>query len=81
MNRRDFGIFAGIAAAMLASTAIPAAAETAWRMASAFPESVFHTQNIKQFIADVEEKSGGELKIRLHDNSSLYAMPQIVDFR
>lgn len=77
MNRRDFGIFAGIAAAMLASTAIPAAAETAWRMASAFPESVFHTQNIKQFIADVEEKSGGELKIRLHDNSSLYAMPQI----
>lgn len=77
MNPRRFGILAGISGAVLALSAATAASETTWRMASAYPESVFHTQNIKQFIAEVEEKTEGALKIRLHDNSSLYAMPQI----
>ena len=77
MDRRQFLLLAGIAGSLAVSGASEVAAETTWRMASAFPESVFHTQNIKQFIAEIEEKSKGELKIRLHDNSSLYAMPQI----
>ena len=76
MNRRQLLLLAGLTGSV-AAFASHAMAETTWRMASAFPESVFHTQNIKQFIAEVEEKSKGELKIRLHDNSSLYAMPEI----
>lgn len=50
---------------------------TNWRMASAFPDSVFHTQNIHRFIADIEKQTGGRLKIRLSQNSSLYKMPEI----
>ncbi|TAK84106.1 MAG: C4-dicarboxylate ABC transporter substrate-binding protein [Betaproteobacteria bacterium] len=53
------------------------AQSTTWRMASAFPDSVFHTQNIHKFIADVEKQTGGRLKIRLSQNSSLYKMPEI----
>lgn len=77
MDRRQFLLIAGVAGTITASCFSIAHAETTWRMASAFPDSVFHTQNIKQFIADVEEKSAGELRITLHDNSSLYAMPEI----
>ncbi len=68
-----------IIAASLATTITFASQVQAevWQMASAFPESVFHTQNIMQFITEIEENSGNELKIQLHDNSSLYAMPQI----
>lgn len=47
------------------------AADTTWTMASGYPESSFLTQNIRQFIAEVEKESGGRLKIDLRSNDTL----------
>ncbi len=47
------------------------AANTTWTMASGYPESSFLTQNIRQFIAEVEKESGGRLKIDLRSNDTL----------
>ena len=72
------GRVTAIATAMLlAATAIPATAETAWNLATAYKDDNFHTQNIAQFAADVEAGTGGELKIKLHTNASLLKMPEI----
>ena len=54
-----------------------AASAQNWRMATGFADTVFHTQNIQQFAADVEKQSGGQLKIRVGTNSSLYKQPEI----
>lgn len=56
-------------AAILAAT--PAFAVTKWVMATGYPDDSFFTENIRQFIAEVKEKSGGELDIDLRSNSSL----------
>lgn len=54
-----------------------AQAQTAWTMASGYPESSFFTQNIREFIKEVEDKSGGKLKIDLRSNDSLIKLDAI----
>lgn len=66
-----------IAAASLAISSSAAGAQTVWNMASAYKEDNFHTQNIAMFAEDVEEMTGGELRIVLHANASLLKMPEI----
>ena len=68
-SRRAFGIAALGSADILVGTA--AQAQTTWTMASGYPESSFFTQNIRTFIKEVEEKSGGKLKIDLRSHDSL----------
>ncbi|MEI2414646.1 TRAP transporter substrate-binding protein [Orrella sp. JC864] len=56
------------------SLALPAAAWSAsatWTMATGYPENSFFTQNIRQFISEVEKESGGRLKIDLRPNDTL----------
>lgn len=53
------------------------AAATTWEMASGYPESSYLTQNLRRFIADVEQATGGQLKINLHSNQSLFKLPEI----
>lgn len=65
---RSIAVAASLAALMAAA---PANAETTWLMASGYPEDNFFTKNIRAFIEEVEEKSGGELKIDLQSNDSL----------
>jgi TRAP-type C4-dicarboxylate transport system substrate-binding protein len=68
----------GALCAVVAGLAVVGTAQAQnWRMASGFSDAVFHTQNIHQFITDVEKQSGGQLKIRLGSNSSLYKQPEI----
>ncbi|UOM36482.1 TRAP transporter substrate-binding protein [Acuticoccus sp. I52.16.1] len=55
----------------------PASAATTWLMASGYPEDNFHTKNIRMFIEEVEEKSGGELTIDLQPNDSLIKLDSI----
>ena len=52
-------------------------AQTTWTMASGYPESSFFTQNIRAFIKEVDEKSGGQLKIDLRSNDSLIKLDAI----
>ncbi|MFC7688408.1 hypothetical protein ACFQY5_00945 [Paeniroseomonas aquatica] len=65
---------AGLALAL--GLAAPAAAQTRWVMATPYAEN-FHTLNIRQFIAEVEQATEGRLAIQLHANASLLPMAQI----
>jgi TRAP-type C4-dicarboxylate transport system substrate-binding protein len=65
-----------LAAAGLAAAA-GAMAQTKWDLASAYPATNFHTENISQFAADVDKASGGKLKITVHANASLFKAPEI----
>ncbi len=65
------------AVAILAMAAEHAVAETTWNLATAYKDENFHTRNIAMFARDVEEMTGGELRITLHSNASLLKMPEI----
>lgn len=68
-SRRSF--VAAVVASSASLMAFGAQAQTTWTMASGYPESSFFTQNIREFIKEVEEKSGGKLKIDLRSHDSL----------
>ncbi len=52
-------------------------AQTKWDLASAYPTTNFHTENLLQFAADVEKATAGKLKITVHANASLFKAPEI----
>ena len=54
---------------------IPTQAQTAWTMASGYPETSFFTQNARQFIKEIEDKSGGKLKIDRDAALAAFAVP------
>ena len=54
-----------------------AIAQTKWDLPTAYPPSNFHTENLQQFVADVDKATGGKLKITLHPNASLFKAPEI----
>jgi TRAP-type C4-dicarboxylate transport system substrate-binding protein len=66
-----------IATAAVATLSFSAVAQTTWNMATPYPESEFHTQNIQLFVADVNKMSGGELSITVHSAQSLFKHPEI----
>ena len=66
-----------VAALCLGALALPATAQTKWDLPSAYPASNFHTENLAQFVKDVDKDTGGKLKIQLHDNASLFKAPEI----
>jgi TRAP-type C4-dicarboxylate transport system substrate-binding protein len=57
--------------------AVGAMAQTKWDLATAYPATNFHTENINQFAADIDKASGGKLKITVHANASLFKAPEI----
>jgi len=65
------------AAALCAAFCAGAAAQTKWDMPTPYPATNFHTENIMQFVADVEKATGGKLKITVHANASLFKAPEI----
>jgi len=72
-NRRN--ALLGIAALALAAS--PAAAQTKWNLPSAYPATNFHTENLSQFVKDIEKNSGGKLIITMHPGASLFKAPEI----
>jgi TRAP-type C4-dicarboxylate transport system substrate-binding protein len=54
-----------------------AQAQTKWDLASAYPASNFHSENLMQFASDVEKATAGKLKITVHSNASLFKAPEI----
>jgi TRAP-type transport system periplasmic protein len=73
MRRLVFSLI--LAAAAAATTA--AHAQTKWDLASAYPATNFHTENLNAFAADVDKASGGKLKITVHPGASLFKAPEI----
>ncbi|WP_114312337.1 TRAP transporter substrate-binding protein [Thermus caldifontis] len=55
-----------------------AAQAQSWNMATPYPPANFHTQNIQQFVKEVEEATGGRLRITVHPGGSLFPHPQIL---
>ncbi|MBL6077379.1 TRAP transporter substrate-binding protein [Belnapia sp. T18] len=55
----------------------PARAQTRWQLASAYPDGNFHTRNLREFCADLDQATGSKLQVQLHGNASLLPMPQI----
>jgi TRAP-type C4-dicarboxylate transport system substrate-binding protein len=56
---------------------VSALAQTKWDLAAAYPASNFHSENMAQFAAEVEQATGGKLKITLHAGASLFKAPEI----
>jgi len=50
---------------------------TTWDMPTPYPDKTFHTQNIIKFAEDVENATGGNLKIKIHSAGSLFKHPEI----
>jgi TRAP-type C4-dicarboxylate transport system substrate-binding protein len=54
-----------------------ASAQTRWDMPTPYAEGNFHTRNVAQFAVDVDQATGGSLKIQLHPAGSLIKHPEI----
>lgn len=69
------------AATGLASIALSlgsqAMAQQKWDMPTGYPASNFHTENIQQFAKDVDQATGGKLKITVHEGGSLFKANEI----
>jgi TRAP-type C4-dicarboxylate transport system substrate-binding protein len=65
------------AAALLATGITGAAAQTVWNLPAAYPANNPHTENLAAFAKDVEEATGGKLKITVHPAASLFKAPEI----
>ena len=75
MQRRHL---AALAVALAGALGAPALlAQTKWDLAAAYPTTNFHTENLAQFVGDVDKASGGKLKITLHANAALFKAPEI----
>lgn len=65
------------AAVMVVASAGTAAAQTKWNMPTAYPDSNYHTQNVRWFAEEVKKATGGKLEIVVHSGASLFKMPEI----
>jgi len=72
MNR-----IACFAAAFAVAFSTSALAQTKWDMPTPYAATNFHTENITQFVADVDKATGGKLKIQVHSNASLFKANEI----
>src|SRR3954449_4234492 len=54
-----------------------AGAQTKWDLPAAYPASNFHSENLVQFANDADKATGGNLKITVHANASLFKAPEI----
>src|SRR5699024_2765105 len=61
----------------LLSLAFSAQAATKWDLPAAYPASNLHTQNLEEFVKNVNDFSDGDFTITLHDNASLFKAPEI----
>lgn len=61
----------------LATLVMNAWSQTKWDLASAYPATNFHTENLAQFASDINKATNGQLKIAVHANASLFKATEI----
>ena len=76
MIQRESFIAAAIGTAF-ALVAGSAAAQVKWDMPTPYPDSNFHTKNVRQFTEDIAKSTGGKLQIAVHSGNSLIKHPEI----
>jgi TRAP-type C4-dicarboxylate transport system substrate-binding protein len=52
-------------------------AQVKWDLPTPYPDTNFHTKNVKQFAEEINAASGGKLTITVHSNGSLIKHPDI----
>jgi TRAP-type C4-dicarboxylate transport system substrate-binding protein len=78
LSRRHLLAAAGAAGlAPLGAERAAAQSATRWQMATPYPDGNFHTRNIRTFLEEIQQASGGKLQVQLHSGASLLPMPQI----
>ena len=77
LRRRCAFLATTLAAASLLAAPIPALA-TDLKMASGYPDGNYLTLTVRDFIADAAKRSGGSLKIELHNNQTLVKLPEMM---
>ena len=60
-----------------AAFAVSASAQTKWDLPTGYGANSFQTQNVQQFANEVDQLTGGKLKITLHPGGSLYKANEI----
>jgi TRAP-type C4-dicarboxylate transport system substrate-binding protein len=76
-NKRLLGLTVA-AGAWAAFTGMAVTAHAAsWDMPTPYPDKTFHTVNIAAFAKDLEETTGGKLKIKIHSAGSLFKHKEI----
>ena len=76
MKKFALAAAATLMGAALATTGTSARAET-WDMPTPYGDATFHTVNIREFAADVEEATDGALTITVHSAGSLFPHGEI----
>ena len=66
-----------VVAALAAALCTTVSAQTKWDMPTPYAATNFHTENITQFVADVDKATAGKLKIQVHPGASLFKAPEI----
>ena len=68
-----------IAAAVALATTFghTAFAQVKWDLPSGYPPSNFHTENLQQFVNNIDKATDGKLKIIIHSNGSLFKANEI----
>ncbi|MDP3170792.1 MAG: C4-dicarboxylate ABC transporter substrate-binding protein, partial [Polaromonas sp.] len=56
---------------------VSAQAQTKWDLPTGYSANSFQTQNVQQFANEVDQLTGGKLKITLHPGGSLYKANEI----
>ncbi|HMS06420.1 MAG TPA: TRAP transporter substrate-binding protein [Burkholderiaceae bacterium] len=75
--KRRFYLLRSLVTASAWALAFGAQAQTKWDLASAYPATNFHVENLTQFAKDVDSATGGKLKINVHANASLFKANEI----
>ena len=66
-----------VAALCAAAFCTAASAQVKWDMPTPYAATNFHTENIAQFVADIDKATHGKLKITVHANGSLFKANEI----
>jgi TRAP-type C4-dicarboxylate transport system substrate-binding protein len=66
-----------LAALCAAAFCAAASAQVKWDMPTPYAATNFHTENIAQFVSDVDKATKGKLKITVHPNGSLFKATEI----
>ena len=76
-RRRCASLATTLTAACMLAVPMSALA-TELKMASGYPDGNYLTLTVRDFIADAAKRSGGSLKIELHNNQTLVKLPEMM---
>jgi len=76
MNSKNKYLMSVAAVFGMSSTSM-AQAEVSWMMATGYPEDSFFTENLREFVKEVENNSDGQIAIDMRTNSTLISHDEI----